>query len=898
MPIRTRLLLLVIAVPLALILVLTLFALERDSQSRHQALEQRTLARAETLRPALEHALLERAERFPELAQHLQDIDEVRSVTLRDAEGAPLLQLGQQQAALGTYPAPQSLLEQDGHWRLVIPLDTNGIRHYLDMTVDTTTLSLSYYRHLTAAALIWLVSGLMLFLIAFLTSRRIDKPIEEMQEMLRRLNGGDYSQRLPATGPPELVRLATSVNALADHLENAHDDTQRQIEQTTRDLQESMETIEIQNIELDMAHRRALEANRIKSEFLANMSHEIRTPLNGVIGFCQLLSRSPLDSRQREWLEHVTKASDSLLALISDILDFSKLEAGKMELECVNLDMVTLVDEVLGLQAPQAHHKRLHLLGLVYDDVPQQLQGDPLRIKQVLSNLVNNAIKFTDHGDVVVRVLLDDSDGHRVTLRISVSDTGIGLAPSACERLFKAFSQASASDSRQYGGTGLGLMICRQLVEQMGGEIGVDSTQGQGSTFAFTLPLQAIRLVPRAPELDLSGYRIAFDESHPATRHALAHLLETWNATLLSLDKSALDESDDSDSRPPDLLIAGLQHDDLNPDSLTSWQAYLDATHCPSILLINSGPLELPALKLPHGGELLSRPVSRSALAASVARLLIPSASLPLPNTSVPRLLIVDDNASNRTLLEAMLNDIGLHTQLAASGEEALALAQSERFELVLMDIRLPGMDGIATTQALRALNERWHQCPIVAVTAHAMEDERQRLLRNGLQEVLIKPVDAEALYALLGQYLTLPEALHQPRRQQTTHTHQPQDELPVVDMRLGTRLAAGREALAEDTLQLLLDSLPDSEAALRLAWQDGDEEAFLDAIHALNGACRYCGVPQLALLAETLETRLRTRGLASIAPLLDELYSAMARLDDWQRHQRLQETASRPSST
>nr|WP_163502873.1 ATP-binding protein [Halomonas socia] len=881
MPIRTRLLLLAVVVPLALMLTLTLLALLHDSQIRRAALEQRTLGSAELLRPSLEHALLDHHHTWlPDLLQRLQDIPEVRAVSLRDAAGVATLELGQQQPVLDDYAAAPPLGERDGDWRLVLPLEHASEAHYLDISVDTTTLTLAFYRHLTAAALVWLVSGLLLFLLTYIVYRRIDRPIEELQELLRRLNAGDYQLRLARRGPPELGRLAASVNTLSDHLENAHEDMQRHIDQTTRDLQESMETIEVQNIELDMAHRRALEANRIKSEFLANMSHEIRTPLNGIIGFCQLLSRSPLDARQREWLDHVSKASDSLLALINDILDFSKLEAGKMELECVNLDAQALVDEVLGLQGPQAHHKQLHLLGLVYDDVPEELQGDPLRIKQVLTNLVHNAIKFTQRGEVIVRVMLDDSDSQRVTLRVSVSDTGIGLSESACQRLFQAFSQASASDSRHYGGTGLGLMICRQLVEQMGGEIGVESELGRGSTFTFTLPLEAQRLDPRPPELALGGLRVAFDEPHPATRHALAHLLEQWGAKLVTLDAGSA----------PDLLIAGLAHEDLVPARLASWQACLDASRCPCILLVQAGPMELPELHLPHGGELLSRPLSRRVLASSIECLTTPQAlPAPAPEPRPTRLLVVDDNSANRLLLEAMLEDLGLSAQLAASGEEALALAQGQHFDMVLMDIRLPGMDGIATTQALRRLDERWRQCPVIAVTAHAMEEERQRLLSSGLQEVLIKPVDHAALLDLLKRRLAITE------RCAKAIPPAAQDELAVVDLTLGTQLAAGREALAWDTLLLLVDSLDASEAALRSAWQASDEDAFLDAIHALNGACRYCGVPQLALLAETLETRLRSRGLNGVAPLLDDLYAAMARLADWRRQHA---PSAQPSST
>ncbi|QJQ94717.1 response regulator [Halomonas sp. PA5] len=886
MLIRTRLLLLLIFIPMGLVLLFSFFFLQHGNHERREALEERITASAILLAPSLQQAIIDGQEtRLQELVRRLLNIEEIRAASLFDSEGETILRLGQ--------PLPTPRQGANHQWQLRLPLGSGELGDELparlELAVDTSSLALSHYHNLTKAGLAWLITGLALFLAAYLIIRRVTRPLDDIRQLVRQLNSGNYGHRLDTHSSSELAGLSHGINSLADRLEHINDDMQRHIEQTTHDLQESMDTIEIKNIELDMAHRRALEANRIKSEFLANMSHEIRTPLNGIIGFCQLLARSPLEARQREWLNHVSKASDSLLSLINDILDFSKLEAGKMQLENLPLDMVALVDEVLCLQAPQAHQKSLYLMGLVYDDVPDALWGDPMRIKQVLTNLVHNAIKFTHQGEVIVRVMVEDADSCQMTLRVTVSDTGIGLSPSDTSRLFKAFSQASASDSRHYGGTGLGLMICRQLVEQMGGEIGVESRLRHGSTFAFTLPLAGKAEGIRPPDMALEGLCIALYEPHATTRHALEHLLSSCGAEIRIIDHELAAPPNDTD-----LLIAGLQYEDLGLARLAYVQQYLNTLPCPCILQVNTSPLELPDLHLPHGGEILTRPMSRQTFVRTLTRLLEPtdSEALAAPpkrvsSPGVPRVLIVDDMPSNRLLLEQLLNDLGLESHSCMSGEEALALAQGENFDLVLMDIRLPGMDGIATTQALRQVNAHWQHCPIIAVTAHAMADEHRQLHQQGFLNVLIKPVDHVELANLLGKHLNLPlAALPAPSGgEDNTPTVAAQDELAVVDMRLGTRLAAGREALAKDTLSLLLASLDDSEEALRRAWEARDEEAFLDAIHALNGACRYCGVPQLALLAETLETRIRTRGLIDVAPLLDELHDAMARLRQWQQH-------------
>ncbi|HSP59098.1 MAG TPA: ATP-binding protein [Halomonas sp.] len=896
MSIKTRLLLLLLGLPMLLLIVGATVMLMVEAERGEQRLRERLSLATELLAPELASA----ANRgdlpaMQALGRRLLTLPEVRAVGLRDADGAPLMERGRLQTGHSLPDQTARRLVTDGRlWQLQMPLtaspsagrEVGAPANWLVVDVDALPLAVANYRRLASAALGLLMFGLLLWLIAYTASQRLVEPLNAATQALRRLSSGKVPPRLAEASTLELRKLNEHINALGEHLVESREQMHRQVEQATAELQESMETIEIQNIELDLAHRRALDANRVKSEFLANMSHEIRTPLNGIVGFCRLLGRSRLEPRQREWLDHVQRACDNLLMLVNDVLDFSKLEAGRLELEHLPLDMVSLVDEVLGLQAPQAHQKRLALLGLVYDDVPATLTGDPLRIRQVLTNLVNNAIKFTERGEVLVRVMVEQAERGRVSLRVSVSDTGIGMSSENRQGLFQAFHQAAPSHSRQFGGTGLGLTICRQLVEQMGGQIEVDSTPGQGSTFTFTLPLQGDEHLERPPELTLAGETVLLEEPHLATRHALRHLLTRWGARVVDAETVATQGS--SQDLAASLLIAGLPQEPLDEEDIASWQRWLASFSCPALLLINASPLDHPMPTLPHGGELLSKPVPRSALGEAVKHWLAttpPPLLLPQPpprkaDKGVLRLLVVDDTESNRLLLRELIAQPGIDIELAASGEEALAMAQGQRYDLVLMDIRMPGMDGVETTRALRRLGGDWHELPIVAVTAHVLDAERRRLLASGLNDIVVKPVDANGLASILQRHLARPVnmALEPPPESPLDD----EQELADIDMALGTQLAGGREPLARDLLARLASWLPESELSIQDAIDRQDDDALLDTIHALNGACRYCGVPRLALLVETLETRLRSRGRSAVLPLLDELFAAMANVRHW----------------
>ncbi|MBT2770802.1 response regulator [Halomonas sp. ISL-60] len=911
MSLNTRLLFALLGFPLLVYAMMAvLLVIQSDTQAR-AAQQERLESAGELLAPSLTDAVTAAdAQRLEALARQLLNMQELRSVALFNQQGDRLLQLGQSSSPLPSAPAVNQLIMEKEAWRLRLPLNASQSNAYpistsqirtsqllandtsvgwLDIEMDTRALALGRYKLIASLSLGGMLLGLLLFLVAFAISRYTTRPIEEANQALYRLSRGDYRLSLAPSNAAELHQLSSHINALAEHFQQAQRNMQTQIEQATSELQESMETIEEQNIKLDLAHRSALRANAVKSEFLANMSHEIRTPLNGIIGFCRLLGRSSLDTRQQEWLQHVHRACDNLLMLVNDVLDFSKLEANRLTLEEADIDIVALVDEVVGLHAPEAQHKQLHLVAMVYDDVPTPLTGDPLRIHQVLNNLIGNALKFTHEGEVIVRVMLDNLEGQHVVLNISVSDTGIGLSDAHQEALFSAFSQAEPSHSRQFGGSGLGLTICRQLIERMGGEIEVKSKLGKGTTFSFTLPMLAHKAIERPPEISLANPTIRLYETHAPTRHVLEHLLQRWEAQPIAFDAS----------EPARLLILGLEHSDFSPEWHSHWQTVIDQTPCPTLVLANGNSFDLPPLHLTHGGETLYKPFSRAQLVASLKQLLLPALlpnksdqellALPAASQSL-KLLIVDDNAPNRELLKSMLEDSTLHVITAESGRQALEFARNSNVDMVLMDIRMPEMDGVQTTQALRRLSSTWARCPIIAVTAHVLSSERQQWLAEGLDDVLIKPIDEAQLDQLLKRFLGITHRLATSnattsylQRESSTNnprfSHETPATLPVVDLEIGARLAGGKEYLAREQLKRLIDSLDESEQHMRAAFAQKNLPTLLDWVHGLNGASRYCGAPELALLVETLETRLRTSGLDHVEGLLADLYRAMGRL-------------------
>jgi two-component system sensor histidine kinase BarA len=771
-------------------------------------------------------------------------------------------------------------------------------------------------------SLLLVLGGIALnLLIALRMSRSFTDPIFELNSAVAKLKEGKLNTRVYTRAGPEFEQLESGLNAMAEGLRNAQAEMQHNVDQATEDLRETLETIEIQNIELDLARKEALQASRVKSEFLANMSHEIRTPLNGIIGFTELLLKSPLPKQQREHLSTIRKSSEILLTIINDILDFSKIEAGKLILDRIPFQLRDLVEDVMAMLAPAAHGKNLDLVSLVYNDVPDNLMGDPLRIKQVITNLVNNAIKFTQTGEVVLRASLEkeNPESRQVSLRLSISDSGVGLSRSQQQSLFNAFSQADASTARQYGGTGLGLVISKRLVEEMGGEIGLESQLGKGSTFWFTLRSELTATAGDAPEPRdaLAGEKIIYLEHQKTTGLAVGHLLADWGVTAdrVSTPAELLErvESAQKNQAGYALAIIGITRHLLNSSQYRDLLHALEVDRdCRTLLLtptLESQDMALPGLASAH----LAKPVGRQTFYEELLMLVhgidsrqsvdAPTSRLQVrQGLTSPRVLAVDDNEANLKLVLTLLKDCQVRAEGAASGFEALSKARHQNFDLVFMDLQMPGMDGIETTERLKDLDGGL-DTPVIALTAHALADEQERLMQQGFSGYLAKPISSRQLADTIQQHTgyvcgnrDVPEFRDTRRNLRPSNRQQQQ---ACVEIRESVRLAAGKTDLAEELFSMLLEALPDDLNNIRLFWRSGDLDALLECVHKLHGATRYCGVPELRMAAEQLEIGLK-RSSPGLENLMDRLIAAIERLEIWSDQtdwQRLFRT-HRPSAT
>ncbi|MEX5339928.1 response regulator [Pseudomonas sp. I2] len=788
--------------------------------------------------------------------------------------------------------ATRYLMPVFGHHRDLathaVPAEAERLLGWVEIELSHDGTLLRAYRNLFTSLLLILACLALTALLALRMSRTINDPIARIKHAVNQLKDGNLEERLPTMGSHELDELAAGINRMAQTLHNAHEELQHSIDQATEDVRQNLETIEIQNIELDMARKEALEASRIKSEFLANMSHEIRTPLNGILGFTHLLQKSELTPRQLDYLGTIEKSADNLLGIINEILDFSKIEAGKLVLDSIPFNLRDLIQDTLTILAPAAHAKQLELLSLVYRDTPLSLVGDPLRLKQILTNLVSNAIKFTREGTIVVRAMLEDEQEDSVQLRISVQDTGIGLSPQDVRTLFQAFSQADNSLSRQPGGTGLGLVISKRLIEQMGGEIGVDSTPGEGSQFWISLSLPKAHDDPQeAPLQALLGRRVAIVDGHELARQALEHQLEDCglSVSLFASFEQLLQgvQAASQAGQPFEFAVLGANLGNLSPEQLGRYHPQLERFGCRCVVLCPTTEQALYHPYLPNAhGQLLSKPTCTRKLRRLLLELLQPRRVASEPRGAagqrVPKILCVDDNPANLLLVQTLLEGLGAEVLALDNGYAAVQAVQDEPFDLVLMDVQMPGMDGRACTEQIRQWesSQSGPALPIVALTAHAMANEKRALLHSGMDDYLTKPISerqlAQVVMKWTGFSLAAPQAERSPERLPDS------SELKVLDPEEGLRLAAGKPDLAADMLAMLLASLESDREAIRAAREAGDRTAMIERVHRLNGASRYCGVPQLRAACQRSETLLK-QDSPQVQQALDELDRAITRL-------------------
>ncbi len=854
----------------------------------------------------------------------LQSDQHVKRLAILDSKGKPMMVVGyDKDADWGEFDTNANSI-----WRLPtevgiaygmpIYIKSDGVEHkfWLFVDMDKEPLTIAYYRIFFALLITGLSTFLLLLFSLNVYSKRWIEPVYQLRLFLQKVQTSNLNRPFKGRADGEFHLLKRDLNAMFFRLNASFKNLKSYSDQTEADLQQTFDELEMKNISMGQALELAVSSGEIKSAFLANISHELRTPLNAIDGFVNLLARADnLDSKQMLYVQTIKKSSAHLLALIGDVLDFSKIEAGKLVIESRAFDFYELVYEVADMLSPTAFDKGLRMAVVYYYDAPTQIVGDKLRIKQVLTNLLGNAIKFTETGRVWVQVAmdnvqLDNAQLGNAQLRVSVSDTGRGIDKETENKLFHSFVQGDLSVTRRYGGTGLGLVICKQLIELMGGQIGfLDNARtgvaNNGATFWFDLPVDDESCEPpmvTLPSLNVLGW-ISDDKNVAVLR---ASLLDT-SVTLTSAKSLAHLLEMLTQNNAYDWVIAdsfGQQGD------VTALLAQI-RLHYQGKLMVFGYEVGLDGeLLVQNGAYALHEPLNRRELYALLTN---QSDTVPVSQWHGVRVLAVDDHLPNLLVLEALLLELGIQMVQANSGFVAIDImtrayetmntpaGDDNRIDLIFMDISMPVMSGIAAAIAIRKI-ELSHNAvfvPIVALSAHGHWDEMETLYQSGINDYATKPIAHQELVALLQKWLkdkplkekpndtpnlnsdqvamvSADDGLydHQPSNNHLLTTQAPmptplppnetlllsppnqaiaKSHLAVVDLTDGIKRAGGKSDIALNLLQSLIHSAKDEKTALDKAWAVGDSQALADNVHKLLGASRYVGVPKLRAMAEAV---------------------------------------------